>query len=79
MDKIDWKRKLSSRKLWVAVAGLVGGLLLLLGADAERVDKICGLILELASIIGYLLAEGLIDAASVAGKHDEEESSDGAV
>lgn len=26
MNKIDWKRKLSSRKLWAAAAGIVAGL-----------------------------------------------------
>ena len=25
---IDWKRKLSSRKLWLAVAGFISGLIL---------------------------------------------------
>ena len=30
-NKIDWKRKLTSRKLWVAVAGFVAGLILAFG------------------------------------------------
>ena len=28
---IDWKRKLSSRKLWLAVAGFISGLILAFG------------------------------------------------
>ena len=33
---MDWKRKLSSRKLWMAVAGLVSGLVLLFGGTEDR-------------------------------------------
>ena len=33
--KIDWKRKLTSRKLWVALAGFVAGLIVALAAAAR--------------------------------------------
>lgn len=60
--KIDWKRKLTSRKLWVAVAGLVAGLIAAFGGAAETAETVSGLILTAASVVGYLLAEGLSDA-----------------
>ena len=72
MKEIDWKRKLTSRKFWLAVVGLVSGLLLLFKVDGETIDKIAGVIMEAASVIGYLISEGLTDAAGVAlqGKHE---------
>ena len=63
--KIDWKRKLSSRKLWLAVAGFVSGLILALGGAESTAATVSGCILQGASVIGYLLAEGLTDAESV--------------
>ena len=61
---IDWKRKLTSRKLWVAIAGFVSGLIVALDGDATKAETIGGLIMQGASVLGYLLAEGLVDAAS---------------
>lgn len=72
MNQIDWKRKLTSRKFWVAVVSLVSGIMLLFKLDGETVDKICGVIMSLGSVIAYAIGEGLVDAASVAvqGKHE---------
>lgn len=57
-----WVNKLTSRKLWVAVAGFVSGLIVAFKGDAETAEVVGGLILQGASIFGYLLAEGLVDA-----------------
>ena len=62
---IDWKRKLSSRKLWLAVAGFVSGLIRAFGGAESTAATVSGCILQGASVIGYLLAEGLTDAESV--------------
>lgn len=75
---MDWKRKLSSRKFWVAVAALVSGLILLFGGSEDTASRVSGVILELAAVIGYLLAEGINDYAGIAtggykGKHEGEE------
>lgn len=63
--KIDWKRKLTSRKLWVAVAGFVSGLILAFGGEENTAQMVTGVIMQGASVLGYLLAEGLTDAAHV--------------
>lgn len=55
-------RKLTSRKLWVAIAGFVAGLVVALDGDSETAETISALILQGASVLGYLLAEGLADA-----------------
>ena len=74
MNEIDWKRKLTSRKFWVAVVALVSGLMLLFKVDGDTVDRVCGVIMEAAGVIAYIIGEGLADAAGVAvqpqGKHE---------
>lgn len=65
MTKQDWVRKLSSRKLWVAVAGFVSGLILAFGGGEDVATTVSGCILQGASVLGYLLAEGQADAARV--------------
>lgn len=65
MNSIDWKRKLTSRKFWLAVVGLVSGLLMAFKVDAEMVDTISGVIMAAASVIAYTIGEGLADAANV--------------
>lgn len=63
MVKENIIRKLTSRKLWVAVAGFVSGLIVAFDGDAETAEVISGLILQGASVLAYILAEGLADAA----------------
>ena len=62
MNKETIIRKLTSRKLWVAVAGFVSGLIIAMDGDAETAETISGLILQGAAVLGYLIAEGLADA-----------------
>lgn len=63
MNKIDWKRKLTSRKLWIAVVGLATGLILAFGGTEETANSISGCIMSTASVIAYIVGEGLSDAA----------------
>ena len=61
--KIDWARKLSSRKLWIAIAGFVSGLIMVFGGTETMASTVSGVILQGAAVIGYLIAEGLADSA----------------
>lgn len=72
--KIDWKRKLISRKLWVSLAGFVAGLIVLFGGSSESADKVSGAILSGAAVVGYVLGEGLADSANVVPVKKEEEN-----
>ena len=60
--KIDWKRKLSSRKFWVAVAGFIAPLLIAFGVSDSNAAQITALIMSGGSLIAYILGEGMIDA-----------------
>ena len=62
--KIDWKRKLTSRKLWVSLAGFVAGLIVIFGGKQETADKVSGSILSGAAVVGYVLGEGLADGSN---------------
>ena len=61
--KIDWKRKLTSRKLWVALAGFIAGLVVIFGGSQESADKTSGAILSGAAVVGYVVGEGLADSS----------------
>lgn len=70
---IDWKRKLTSRKLWVAIAGFIAGLIVAFGGAQETADKVSGSILSGAAVVGYIIGEGLTDAANTDNGEDGEE------
>ncbi len=62
--KIDWKRKLTSRKLWVAVAGFIAGIIVAFGGDSEAAETVSGCILSGAAVVGYIIGEGLADSSN---------------
>jgi hypothetical protein len=71
--KIDWKRKLTSRKLWLAVAGFVTGLILAFNGSAEVAETVSGCIMSGASVIAYIVGEGLTDAANAKNGNNKDE------
>lgn len=62
---MNWERKLSSRKLWAAIAGVVTGLAMVFGLDESTISTVAGAVVSVASVITYIMAEGKIDAESV--------------
>ena len=67
MTKADIIRKLTSRKFWMAAAAFISGLIVAFGETAETAETVAGLIMSGATVLGYLLAEGLTDAAGAGG------------
>ena len=59
------KQKLSSRKLWAALAGLVAGVAMVFGLDESIITQVSGAVVSVASVIAYIITEGRIDAAAV--------------
>ena len=64
MNEIDWKRKLTSRKLWVSIAGFVTGLMIDLGHSEAEASQVAALILSGASVLAYCIGEGLADGGN---------------
>jgi hypothetical protein len=62
MTKNDIVRKLTSRKLWLAVIGFVTPLLLAFGVAENTTAQVAAIIMAGADVLGYVLAEGLADA-----------------
>lgn len=57
-------RKLTSRKLWTAVVGFVTGLMIYKGRSEAEAEQIGSLILMAASVVAYIIGEGLADAGN---------------
>lgn len=56
------KEKLMSRKLWVAIAGIIAGVAMIAAKNTVE-----GTAMIISSVLGYLIAEGYIDAKAVGG------------
>lgn len=60
---INWMQKLSSRKFWALLAGLVVAVMVLMGAPAESQTQVVSVIMALGSIAVYMWGEATVDAA----------------
>lgn len=69
--KIDWKRKLTSRKFWLAVAAFIVGLVLAFKGQDEV--SITGCVMSFGSVVAYIIGEGLTDAKG--GSNDKDGNS----
>ena len=61
--KIDWKRKLTSRKFWAAVVGFITPLLLAFGVSEGSAAEIAGIIMSGATLVAYIIGEGMADSS----------------
>lgn len=60
---IDWKSKLTSRKFWAALASFVSMLIIFFRGSEETATQVAALIMAGASVVAYIIGEGLADAA----------------
>ena len=78
MNQINWVKKLTSRKLWTAVASFVSMMIVATGGTENTATQITALIMAGASVVAYIIGEGLTDAANstilVDGTEESEES-----
>ena len=65
--KIDWRRKLTSRKFWFAAIAFITSLILIFGGTQEQANKIAGVILQGATLLAYCIGEGFADGKSAEG------------
>jgi hypothetical protein len=65
MKNINWMKKLTSRKLWTAVASFVSMMIVATGGAENTATQVTAIIMAGASVIAYIIGEGLTDAANV--------------
>lgn len=59
---INWKRKLTSRKFWMAIVAFVTPLMLAFGVSENDAAQIVAIIMAGADVVAYIIAEGMVDA-----------------
>lgn len=64
MKHINWTRKLTSRKFWTAVASFTSMMILATGGTENTATQVTALIMAGASVVAYIIGEGLTDAAN---------------
>lgn len=74
---IDWKRKLTSRKFWMALASFVSMLIVSLGYSETEASKIAALIMAGASVVAYIIGEGLADSSDIYLENYQEKEEEG--
>nr|DAG66629.1 MAG TPA: holin [Caudoviricetes sp.] len=57
-------RKLTSRKLWMSLASFVMNLLVFFGYTENTATQVAALIMAGATVIGYVIGEGLADSST---------------
>ena len=63
MNKETIVRKLTSRKLWMALAAFISGVVTVIWGD-KTAQIVGGLVLQFAAVVAYIVGEGLVDAAA---------------
>lgn len=64
MKNINWVKKLTSRKFWTAVASFVSMMIVATGGTESTATQVTALIMAGASVVAYIIGEGLTDAAN---------------
>lgn len=62
--KIDWVRKLTSRKLWAMIANFTSMMLVFFNCPESQATQIAALIIAGGGIVAYILAEGFADGSN---------------
>lgn len=70
---INWKRKLSSRKFWMAVSGVVISVMVIFNAPEDSREKVGGLIMSTAVLSSYIFMEGSTDKAAIKQENETKE------
>ena len=68
----ELKQKLSSRKLWAAIVGIVIGLAAAFGIEENDYAQMAGIVTSAVSVIGYIFGEAKVDAARLTAETDTE-------
>ena len=67
MAKINWKQKLSSRKLWSAAAAAVLAVIAAIFGEELSAETVDMLKTGIYSLAAYIFGEGVVDVARIIG------------
>ena len=65
MKKIEWARKLTSRKFWAAVVGFATPIMTLAQVPDSVAVQVTAIIMACGTLIAYIIGEGMTDVAAV--------------
>lgn len=68
--KIDWIRKLTSRKFWTALIGFIVPIMTAFNCSQDEITQLTAIIMGGATLIAYILAEGFTDAKNIENKEE---------
>lgn len=74
MKNINWAKKLTSRKFWLAIANFVTMMIVACGGTENQASQVAALIMAGATVIAYVIGEGLADAAGATPSIDGTEA-----
>lgn len=67
-------QKLTSRKLWAMVAGLATGFALIRGVDLDQIARVAGGLINIVSVMTYIITEGAVDVARTENAPEQKEA-----
>ena len=67
----NFLKKLTSRKSLAALAGVATGLAMVFGVDETTISTVAGAVTTVASVVSYIMSEGMVDAAAVGAGKDK--------
>ena len=67
----NFLKKLTSRKFLAALAGVAKGLAMVFGVDETTISTVAGAVTTVASVVSYIMSEGMVDAAAVGAGKDK--------
>lgn len=73
MGKINWAKKLTSRKFWAAVIGFVTPIMTIANVPDNTAVQITAIIMAGGTLIAYIIGEGMTDAAAAENGNADDE------
>lgn len=67
----NFLKKLTSRKFLAALAGVATGLAMVFGVDETTISTVAGAVTTVASVVSYIMSDGMVDAAAVGAGKDK--------
>ena len=71
--KINWVQKLTSRKFWAAIVAVITSVCVIFGVEDITMEQVTALIMAGASVVAYIIGEGLTDSANIGSNSEDEE------